>query len=131
MFLKFKHVKFSVNIMSDEINPTMEELNVLLKKKWTLCILTDLHLGSRHFQDFNRNLPNISTKVLNQTLSELEDAGLIEKKVIENKPKSTEYSLTDNGKLSKNLIKEYYGYISAISSNSDEEGEILKKIEGL
>ena len=131
MFLKFKHVKFSVNIMSDEINLTMEELNVLLKKKWTLCILTDLHLGSRHFQDFNRNLPNISTKVLNQTLSELEYDGLIEKKVIENKPKSTEYSLTKKGKLSKNLIKAYYGYIASISSDSDEEGEILKRIEEL
>ena len=115
--------------MNDEIEPTMEELNVLLKKKWTFCVLTDLHLGSKHFQDFNRNLPNISTKVLHQTLTELEDVGLIKKEVIENKPKSTEYSLTKKGKLSKNLIKAYYGYIASISSDSDEEGEILKRIE--
>jgi len=117
--------------MSDNGYHTMEEYNVLLKKKWTLCVLTDLHLGSRHFQDFNRNLPNISTKVLHQTLIELEEVGLIKKHIIENKSKSTEYSLTDKGKLSKNLIKEYYAYISAISSDSDEEGDILKRIEEL
>lgn len=114
--------------MDNEIKPTMEDLNVLLKKKWTFCVLTDLHLGSKHFQDFNRNLPNISTKVLHQSLIELEEFGLIEKHLIDNKPKSTEYSLTEKGKLSKNLIKEYYRYIASISSDSDEEGEILKRI---
>ena len=95
--------------MSFRQNPTMEELNFLFRKKWTLCILTDMHLGSKHFQDFNKNLPDISTKVLNQTLTELEEVGLISKKI----------------------IKEYYGYIARISSNSKDDGEILKRIEQL
>ena len=37
--------------MDDEIKSTMEELNFLLKKKWTIYVLTDLHLGSKHIQD--------------------------------------------------------------------------------
>ncbi len=117
--------------MSFRQNPTMEELNFLFRKKWTLCILTDMHLGSKHFQDFNKNLPDISTKVLNQTLTELEEVGLISKKIIKEKPKLTEYSLTEMGKQSKTLIKEYYGYIARISSNSKDDGEILKRIEQL
>ena len=106
----------------------MEELNFLFRKKWTLCILTDLHLGSKHFQDFNKNLPNISTKVLHQTLMELEEVGFINKKTIKEKPKLTEYSLTEKGKQSKMLIKEYYGYIAKIPSNSADDVEILKRI---
>ena len=117
--------------MDDENILTMDELNFLFRKKWTLCILTDWHLGSRHFQDFNNNLPEISTKVLHQTLTELEHAGLIKKTVEAGKPKSTEYSLTENGKLSKKFIKEYYGYLSSISTPSEEDMEILKKIEKL
>lgn len=117
--------------MDDEIKSTMEELNFLLKKKWTICVLTDLHLGSKHFQDFNNHLPEISTKVLHQTLTELEDAGLVNKTVIQEKPKITEYSLTEKGKLSKNFIKEYYGYIASIASNSSNEEEILKQIPKL
>ena len=117
--------------MDDEIKSTMEELNFLFKKKWTICVLTDLHLGSKHFQDFNNNLPEISSKVLHQTLTELEGAGLVNKILIQEKPKVTEYSLTEKGKLSKNFIKEYYGYIAGISSNSYEEEEILKRIHEL
>lgn len=117
--------------MNDEIESTMEDLNFLFRKKWTICVLTDLHLGSKHFQDFNKNLPEISTKVLHQTLKELEDAGLIKKIIIQEKPKSTEYILTEKGKLSKNFIKEYYGYIASISSNSSDEEEILKRIREL
>ena len=117
--------------MNDEIKSTMDELNFLFRKKWTICVLTDLHLGSRHFQDFNKNLPEISTKVLHQTLTELEEAGLIKKTVIQEKPKTTEYALTEKGKLSKNFIKEYYGYIASISSDSSDEEEILKKIQEL
>lgn len=81
--------------MDDEIKSTMEELNFILKKKWTICVLTDLHLGSKHFQDFNNHLPEISTKVLHQTLTELEYAGLVNKTVIQEKPTITVYSLTD------------------------------------
>ena len=117
--------------MKECINPTMDDLNFVLKKKWTFCILTELHLGSKHFQDFTNNLPNISTKVLNQTLIELEKVGLINKKTIKEKPKLTEYSLTKTGKLSKKLIKEYYGYISSVSLDSKDEENIFKQIEKL
>lgn len=117
--------------MNSNNNPKMDELNFIFHKKWTFCILADLHLGSRHFQDFLNNLPKISTKVLNQTLTELESVGLINKKIIQEKPKLTEYSLTEKGKLSKKLIKEYYSYIELISPDSDEEKEIFDKIKNL
>ena len=64
-------------------------------------------------------------------MTELEWAGLVNKILIQEKPKVTEYSLTEKGKLSKNFIKEYYGYIAGISSNSSEEEEILKRIHEL
>ena len=117
--------------MDSKNNPTMDELNFIFHKKWTFCILADLHLRSKHFQDFMNNLPEISTKVLHQTLTELESVGLIDKKIIREKPKLTEYSLTEKGKLSKNLITEYYSYIEMISLDSNEEKEIFDKIKDL
>ena len=58
-------------------------------------------------------------------------SGLVNKTVIQEKPKITEYSLTEKGKLSKNFFKEYYGYIASIASNSSNEEEILKQIQKL
>ncbi|WP_083495820.1 winged helix-turn-helix transcriptional regulator [Methanobrevibacter millerae] len=43
----------------------------------------------------------MSTKVLHQTLTELESVGLIDKKIIQEKPKLTECSLTEKGNFPK------------------------------
>ena len=113
------------------MNPKIDDLYFLFRKKWTVCLLVDLHMGSKKFQDFKKNLPDISPKVLYQTLNDLEEMGLVEKKIITEKPKSTEYQLTENGKLSKDFIKEYFFFLTKVSSDSRVHEKILKEIQDL
>lgn len=50
------------------------------------------------YGELKRNLPDITTKMLTQTLRELEDDALIHRKVFLEVPPRVEYTLTTNGK---------------------------------
>ncbi|MEE9378454.1 MAG: helix-turn-helix domain-containing protein [Candidatus Lokiarchaeia archaeon] len=69
-----------------------------LGKKWTLQIIRDLFKGKKRFSEFLKANPQISTKMLSVRLTELQDLGIIQKKVISTAPKKGEYFLTRKGK---------------------------------
>jgi DNA-binding HxlR family transcriptional regulator len=54
--------------------------------------------GTRHFNDIERGLPGISRALLARRLRQLQDAGIIEKRVGESGGRTTEYHLTDAGR---------------------------------
>ena len=59
------------------------------------------HLGMRpvlRYGELSRTLPDITTKMLTQTLRELEDDNLIIRKMYYEVPPKVEYSLSDTGK---------------------------------
>jgi len=90
-------------------------------KRWTMLILlelskrdadTKLHntkpfTNTKGFIQLKKNLPQITSKILSSRLKELEQEGLITKK-IESKifPRKSEYSLTKSGKEFLHVIKE-------------------------
>jgi Predicted transcriptional regulators len=59
---------------------------------WALHIDTVLRYG-----ELNRSLPDITTKMLTQTLRELESDHLINRKVYHQVPPMVEYSLSEEG----------------------------------
>ena len=71
--------------MSSEkiICPVDRTLN-LFNKKWCIQIIRDMFFGKKHFKEFKEDKPNLSNKVLSSCLKELEENGLIEKKVLNN-----------------------------------------------
>lgn len=78
----------------------------LFNKKWHIQIIRDLFFGKKRFKDFKEDKPNLSNKVLSNSLKELETNGLIEKKIIETSPITTEYSLTEEGRKMNKIIYE-------------------------
>lgn len=78
----------------------------LINKKWSIQIIRDLFFGKKHFKEFKDDKPNLSNKVLSNCLRELEDNGIIGKNVLNTKPVSTEYYLTDYGKSMNRIIYE-------------------------
>lgn len=78
----------------------------LFNKKWSIQIIRDLFFGKKHFKDFKEDKPNLSNKVLSNCLRELEDNGIIGKNVLDTKPVSTEYYLTEYGKSMNRIIYE-------------------------
>jgi DNA-binding HxlR family transcriptional regulator len=54
----------------------------IVGERWALLIIRDLLVGPRRFTDLRRGLPRIPTNVLTERLRELEDAGVVERRVL-------------------------------------------------
>lgn len=70
----------------------------LIRGKWKTVILCHLNEGPKRFLELQRITGNISQKVLNEKLNELEQDGLIDKKAYPEMPPRVEYFLTEMGK---------------------------------
>ncbi|MBB5866339.1 DNA-binding HxlR family transcriptional regulator [Xanthomonas arboricola] len=65
--------------------------------KWTMLILLTLIPGPSRFSAIQRAVPDISKRMLTQTLRNLERNGMITRKVYATKPPSVEYALSKLG----------------------------------
>lgn len=70
----------------------------LIGDRWTTVVLYCLSLREvRRFNELQRQIPDISKKMLVQTLRSLERDGLVERTVYPQVPPKTEYRLTEDG----------------------------------
>ena len=80
---------------------TVYKTLTIIGKKWTLLILFELDRGSAPYKRFNElkaALDTITPKVLVQRLRELEDDGLVVRRVdTTHIPITSEYALTESG----------------------------------
>jgi DNA-binding HxlR family transcriptional regulator len=65
--------------------------------KWSMLLVMTLAAGPKRFNQLHRDVPDISQKMLTQTLRDLQRDGLVSRKVFDTKPPSVEYQLTDLG----------------------------------
>jgi DNA-binding HxlR family transcriptional regulator len=77
----------------------------LLERRWTVSILYVSHEGAVRFNEFLQALGSISPATLAQRLADLEEAGVLERRVIDARPPLVEYRLTDRGRKLKALIE--------------------------
>jgi len=76
--------------------PTRDIL-AIIGDKWTTVVLYCLSIREhRRFNELQKQIPDISKKMLIQTLRNLERDGLLERTVYPQVPPKTEYRLTDN-----------------------------------
>ena len=68
-----------------------------LGDKWTTLIIASLAGGTRRFGAIHRVIPDISKRMLTQTLRDLERDGFVGREVFPTKPPSVEYRLTPLG----------------------------------
>lgn len=68
-----------------------------ISKKWTIDILMVLVGDSLKFSEFERYLKGISSKILNDRLSVLQEYNLIDKHIEEVTPLKIQYTLTPKG----------------------------------
>jgi DNA-binding HxlR family transcriptional regulator len=66
--------------------------------KWSTLLIFTLSERSHRFGELRRAIPDISQRMLTQTLRELQEDGLISRTVHPTTPPSTEYALTDLGR---------------------------------
>src|SRR3954462_7920189 len=68
----------------------------LVGERWTLLILRDTFLGTRRFDDFQRNL-GIARNILQSRLARLVDEGILRRVRYQERPERFEYRLTRKG----------------------------------
>ena len=85
--------------------PTVEKLPAcpvettltLISDKWKVLILRDLLPGTKRFGELRKSIGHVSQKVLTAQLRQMEQSGLVNRKVYAEVPPKVEYSLTDVG----------------------------------
>lgn len=65
--------------------------------KWSLLVFAELMQGSRRFSELLSAIPDISQRMLTQTLRKHERGGLVTRTVTPTAPPRVDYQLTDLG----------------------------------
>jgi DNA-binding HxlR family transcriptional regulator len=90
---------------SPALCPRVEAAFSLLAKKWMGLIVYSLTKDELYFCELEKAIPSLSARVLTQRIRELEDAGLVYRRVSQNSPIRVSYRLTEKGKSLAGAIK--------------------------
>ncbi len=69
----------------------------VLNGKWKPALLNAINMGLKRPSEISKIFPDATRRVLNVQLKELEEHGMIEKKIYPQLPPKVEYSLTEIG----------------------------------
>jgi DNA-binding HxlR family transcriptional regulator len=70
----------------------------IIGKRWTVLIIREMLRGTAQFNRFLENIEGITPKVLTQRLRELQQFGIVRRRIVSDYPIRVEYELTDLGK---------------------------------
>ena len=76
----------------------VETTLMLIGDKWKVLILRDLMPGTKRFGELKRSIGSVSQKVLTSQLRDMEEKGLVSRRVYAEVPPRVEYSLTELGR---------------------------------
>jgi len=76
----------------------------VIGKKWVVLIIRDLLTGKKRFGELMNSLHGISPRTLSARLSELEEYGIVKKKIFPVVPLKVEYSLAKKGRELKVIL---------------------------
>ena len=98
-------MKLGSDIMSKHYtNCPVKYTASIISNKWKVLILRDLITGTKRYNELNRSVVGISSKVLTQNLKDLEKDGIVKRKVYPVVPPKVEYSLTEKGMELKSVL---------------------------
>jgi DNA-binding HxlR family transcriptional regulator len=78
----------------------------VIQGKWRLPIVLALTFGSKRFGELQRDIVDISPKMLSQELKALEENKIITRTMYDSMPVIVEYSLTPLGKSMNKMLEE-------------------------
>ncbi|MEO6355827.1 MAG: helix-turn-helix domain-containing protein [Ferruginibacter sp.] len=97
----------------------------VIQGKWRLPIVLALTFGSKRFGELQRDIVDISPKMLSQELKALEENKIITRTMYDSMPVIVEYSLTPLGKSMNKMLEE------VLKWGVHFREEILRKPAGL
>lgn len=110
----------NTNEVKDTLFPNCPIRNILSRigDKWSMLVLYTLETDeAKRFKELQRNIPDISQKMLTATLKMLEADGLVKREAFAEVPPRVEYSLSDKG---KTLLPHINALLSWATDNMDD-----------
>lgn len=89
----------------------MVATSAVLGRKWHPVIVQRLlERGPMGFGDLESSIDGVSGKVLSESLTDLEEKGLVDRTVVDAKPVRVQYSLTEHGEGLEEAIDALHGW---------------------
>lgn len=107
--------------MAPSLNCGLDLVGEVLYGKWKIRIMWFIHQGHLRPSQLQRKIPDVTRRVLNVQLKELEDHELITKTIYPVMPPKVEYQLTDFGQTLIPLIQ-------SIGLWGDEHQDQLRRV---
>lgn len=85
----------------------------LIGSKWSMLVLCSLRAGPRRTHELKRRLEGVSSKMLTQTLRELERHGIVHRRDFGEVPPRVEYELTVLGRSLAALVINIEDWVTA------------------
>ena len=106
----------------------------ILGQKFMILILRDLILfGKKRFSDLLESIDEINQKTLSIRLKELENSGIIKRKIYNESPIRAEYLITKKGTMLRPVLEQMAAYSLSYCSDSvfdDKKPRSFKEIIG-
>ena len=82
----------------------VETTLTLISDKWKVLILRDLMPGTKRFGELKKSIGHVTQKVLTAQLRQMEESGLLTRKVYAEVPPRVEYALSDLGETMRPIL---------------------------
>ena len=99
----------------------VETTLTLISSKWKVLIVRDLLAGTKRFGELRRSVGNVSQKVLTAQLRQMEESGLLTRKVYPEVPPRVEYTLTELGYSLKPILDAMRTWGEAYKARSGQD----------
>lgn len=107
-------------------HPYLRQTLDLVSDKWVVAVLYVLSRGTKRYGELQREIGEVSQRMLTRTLRDLEYNGLVQRKVYPTVPPMVEYSLTPLGETLVEPLKilcqwsiEHFHEVEAARHNND------------
>jgi DNA-binding HxlR family transcriptional regulator len=96
-----------------DTHPRLRQTLDLIADKWVVAVLYVLSQGTKRYSELQREIGDISQRMLTRTVRDLERNGLVARKVYPVVPPMVEYSLTPLGETLNGVLKSVCDWSSA------------------
>ena len=104
-------------------HPYLRQTLSLVADKWVVAVLYILSQGTKRYGEIQKEVGDISQRMLTRTLRDLERNGLVHRQVYPVVPSMVEYSLTSLGKSLVEVVKNFCDW----SMDNFQQVEVARK----
>mgnify|MGYP003886269525 CR=1 FL=1 len=115
------------NDLKEESCPVARGLSVI-GDRWTMMVLRDCFHGIRRFDDFQKRL-GITRHVLADRLRKLEEDGVLERRLYQDRPPRHEYRLTEKGLALLPILVTLIQWANTWEPHPEQDDKILRDRE--